>query len=73
LRDALAVADDRGTLTLARCRAVGGVRRESVHTLECAGVFRLTGTDAVIGVVALRHGRGSEELRSNQSCFSESM
>lgn len=67
LSHAPAVADDRGLLTFARCRVVGGVRRESVHALESAGVSILTGGNAVIGVVTLRQGGGRQELRNSQT------
>jgi len=72
LRHAPAIADDRGALTSARCRVAGRMRRESVQALESAGVSRLTGGSAVIWVVTMRQGGGSEELRNNQT-FAEHM
>ena len=67
LRYAPAVADDRGLLTFARRRAARGVRRESVHALKSARISNLTGGNAVIGVVTMRQGGGTEELRNNQT------
>jgi len=67
LGHAPAVADDRGLLTYARRRAPLGLRRESVHALESAGISKLTGGNAVIGVVTMRQGGGTEELRNNQT------
>lgn len=67
LRHALAVADDPGRLTNARRRAIWGETCESVRALESAGVSRFTGGNAVIGVVTLRKGGGTEELRNNQT------